>query len=46
MRVMALDVSKGKSYIVIYEEGLCVAEWEIKHNQEGFSQLKNQRLLK
>ncbi|SFK73495.1 hypothetical protein SAMN04488569_10891, partial [Marinilactibacillus piezotolerans] len=29
MRVMALDVSKGKSYVVIYEEELCVAEWEI-----------------
>lgn len=39
---MALDVSKGKSYVVVYEEGLCVAEWEIKHNQEGFSQLKDQ----
>ncbi|WP_177206481.1 IS110 family transposase, partial [Marinilactibacillus piezotolerans] len=39
---MALDVSKGKSYVVIYEEELCVAEWEIKHNQEGFNQLKSQ----
>lgn len=42
MRVMALDVSKGKSYVVIYEEEVCIAEWEIKHNQEGFNQLKSQ----
>jgi len=39
---MALDVSKGKSYVVIYEEEVCIAEWEIKHNQEGFNQLKSQ----
>lgn len=42
MRVMALDVSKGKSYVVVYEDTLCILEWEIKHNQEGFNQLKNQ----
>lgn len=39
---MALDVSKGKSYVVVYEDALCILEWEIKHNQEGFNQLKNQ----
>ncbi|UJF16757.1 IS110 family transposase (plasmid) [Jeotgalibaca sp. MA1X17-3] len=42
MRVMTLDVSKGKRYVVIYEEEVCVAEFEIKHNQEGFNQLKSQ----
>lgn len=37
-----ISVSKGKSYVVIYEEEFCVAEWKIKHNQEGFNQLKSQ----
>ena len=42
MRVMALDVSKGKSYVVIYENEICVAEWEFNHNKQGFYQLKSQ----
>lgn len=39
---MALDVSKGKSYVVIYEDEKCVTEMEFYHNQEGFHQLKSQ----
>lgn len=42
MRVMALDVSKGKSYVVIYEDEVCVTECEFKHNKEGFNQLSSQ----
>ncbi|WP_245882011.1 IS110 family transposase [Streptohalobacillus salinus] len=37
---MALDISKGKSYVVIYDQGECVDEWELKHNQSGFHQLR------
>ena len=42
MRVMALDVSKGKSYVVIYEDEKCFKEWEFNHNQKGFHELKSQ----
>lgn len=40
MKVLALDVSKGKSYVVLYEEQLCINEFEIYHTQDGFSYLK------
>ncbi|WP_027109005.1 hypothetical protein [Lacticigenium naphthae] len=42
MRVMALDVNIGKSYVVIYVDKICVSEWEFTHNQEGFHYLKSQ----
>lgn len=40
MRVMALDVSKGKSYVVVYNQKICTNEFEIYHNQEGFNKLR------
>ncbi|MFA9459193.1 transposase [Halalkalibacter sp. AB-rgal2] len=44
--IMALDVSIGKSYAVIYQDQTCIYEGEIAHNQYGFQQLldKIQRL--
>ncbi|MCK0471299.1 IS110 family transposase [Halalkalibacter sp. APA_J-10(15)] len=37
--IMALDVSMGKSYAVIYQDQICLYEGEIAHNQYGFQQL-------
>ncbi len=37
--VVALDVSMGKSYSVIYQDQRCLYEEEIAHNQLGFQQL-------
>lgn len=36
---VALDVSMGKSYVVIYQNQTCLYEGEIAHNQYGFEQL-------
>lgn len=37
--VMALDVSMGKSYKVVYDGTRCLSEGEILHNQAGFQEL-------
>jgi hypothetical protein len=34
--VVALDVSKGKSFYVIYQEMTCLYEGEITHTKSGF----------
>lgn len=39
MNVLALDVSNGRSYVVLYKDRVCQFEKEIKHNQEGFTKL-------
>lgn len=36
---MASDVSKGKSYLVVYEENQLIYEGEIMHNPSSFNQL-------
>lgn len=41
MRVMALDISKGKSYVVVYNQEICTDEFEVYHNQDGFNKLRN-----
>lgn len=38
--VIALDVSKGKSYYVVYQESHCLSEGEISHTQDGFQTLR------
>lgn len=38
--VIALDVSKGASYYVVYQGEHCLNEGEITHTQEGFQKLK------
>lgn len=45
--VVALDVSMGHSYKVLYEEDKCLSENEIMHNQFGFGSLLDEihRLL-
>lgn len=40
LKVLAMDVSKGKSFIVLYDDKTCIHEQEIYHNQEGFGCLK------
>lgn len=40
MRVLAFDISKGKSYVVLYDEQICVDEFEVYHNQDGFNHIK------
>lgn len=42
--IVALDISKGKSYVVIYTEHQCLWEKEIVHNKRGFELLLNQIL--
>ncbi|MEI5989431.1 hypothetical protein A5881_000919 [Enterococcus termitis] len=37
--VLALDVSMGKSYKVLYEEELCFSEGEVLHTRAGFEHL-------
>lgn len=37
--VIALDVSKGKSNVVLYEESACQSEFEIMHTKLGFQTL-------
>ncbi|QXE01424.1 IS110 family transposase [Terribacillus sp. DMT04] len=37
--VIALDVSMGKSYKVIYQGEICLAEGELRHTQTGFNTL-------
>lgn len=37
--IIALDVSKGHSYCVYYNDGNCVTEFDFKHNKIGFSRL-------
>lgn len=37
--VIALDVSKGKSNVVLYEESVCQSEFEIMHTKLGFQTL-------
>jgi len=41
MRVLALDVSKGKSYVVVYDKEVCIEGFEIEHNLEGLNHLKH-----
>lgn len=43
--IVALDISKGKSYVVIYTENQCLWEKEIVHNKVGFEILLNQILF-
>ncbi|WP_217586005.1 IS110 family transposase [Lentibacillus saliphilus] len=40
--VIALDVSMGKSFKVVYEGQTCLSEEEIIHNKEGFQALLNE----
>ena len=42
MYVLAFDVSMGHSYHVIYQDGRCLTESAIEHNQEGFSTVLNE----
>lgn len=37
--VIALDVSMGKSYKVVYDDQICLSEGEILHNRVGFQML-------
>lgn len=37
--VIALDVSMGKSYKVLYKEELCLSQGEITHTRSGFDYL-------
>ena len=37
--VIPLDVSKGKSNVVLYEESTCLSEFEIFHTRLGFQTL-------
>lgn len=37
--VVALDISKGKSYKVVYDGLICLSESEILHIQTGFQEL-------
>ncbi|WP_442636727.1 IS110 family transposase [Rossellomorea marisflavi] len=37
--VVALDISMGKSYKVIYQDQTCLSEGEVLHNREGFQTL-------
>lgn len=37
--IIAFDVSMGKSYMVIYQNGQCVEEKEIQHNKKDFQAL-------
>src|SRR5699024_4262483 len=39
MYIMAFDVSKGKSYMVLYKNQELIYEGEIKHNQTSFNEL-------
>ena len=39
MYIMAFDVSKGKSYMVLYKSLELIYEGEIKHNQTTFNEL-------
>jgi len=39
---MALDVSMGKSYKVVYDDQQCLSEGEVIHNQDGFQELLNE----
>ncbi|MDY0394418.1 transposase [Virgibacillus halophilus] len=40
--VMALDISMGKSYKVVYDGQNCLTEGEVIHNQAGFQELMNE----
>ena len=37
--IVALDVSKGKSFYVMYQEMTCLYEGEITHTKSGFQDL-------
>ena len=39
MDVIALDVSNGRSYCVLYQDRVCQFEGEIKHNKVGFIEM-------
>ena len=39
MYVLALDISMGKSYVVIYHENICLFEQEILHDKTHFNAL-------
>ena len=39
MSALALDVSMGKSYVVIYHENTCLFEQEILHDKTHFNAL-------
>ncbi|CDQ40507.1 IS110 family RNA-guided transposase [Virgibacillus salexigens] len=43
--VVALDVSKGKSTIVIYDQKRCIFEGEINHCQADFESLRKRMIL-
>lgn len=38
--IIALDVSKGHSYCVVYHHNECIAEFDCLHNKVGFKKLK------
>ncbi|WP_300560464.1 IS110 family transposase [Companilactobacillus sp.] len=37
--IIALDVSKGHSYCVYYQDGKCITEYNFGHNKTGFDRL-------
>lgn len=37
--IIALDVSKGHGFVVLYQENKCQLEFEITHNKPGFEKL-------
>ena len=39
MDVLALDISNGRSYVVLYKDHICQFEKEVKHNQDGFTKI-------
>ena len=40
MDVIALDVSNGRSFCVLYQDNICQFEGEIKHNKKGFMRIQ------
>ncbi|MDO6451893.1 transposase [Oceanobacillus profundus] len=40
--IMALDVTMGKSYKVVYDGQNCLSEEEVTHDQIGFQELMNE----
>ena len=40
--VVALDVSMGKSYKVVYHDKICLSEGKVEHSQAGFQELMDE----
>lgn len=43
--IVALDVSKGKSFYVMYQEMTCLYEGEITHTKSGFQELDRKSVV-